>query len=99
MISIEQIRQLQQRSQTLGKCINVEAKRAEVEQKTQKTLAPDFWDDPKAAEKFLKELSGVTSWVNGYDKVATAVEDLNVLYDFAKESLEGADDEQTDEVV
>ena len=47
MISIEQIRQLQQRSQTLGKCINVEAKRAEVEQKTQKTLAPDFWDDPK----------------------------------------------------
>ena len=99
MISIEQIRQLQQRSQTLGKCINVEAKRAEVEQKTQKTLAPDFWDDPKAAEKFLKELSGVKFWVNGYDKVATAVEDLNVLYDFAKESLEGADDEQTDEVV
>ena len=99
MISIEQIRQLQQRSQTLGKCINVEAKRAEVEQKTQKTLAPDFWDDPKAAEKFLKELSGVKFWVNGYDKVAAAVEDLNVLYDFAKESLEGADDEQTDEVV
>ena len=99
MISTEQIRQLQQRSHTLGKCINVEAKRAEVEQKTQKTLAPDFWDDPKAAEKFLKELSGVKFWVNGYDKVAAAVDDLNVLYDFAKESLEGAEDEQTDEVV
>ena len=98
MISIEQIRQLQQRSQTLGRCINVEAKRAEVDEKTQKTLAPDFWDDPKAAEKFLKELSGVKFWVNGYDKVASAVEDLNVLYDFAKESLDGADDEQTDEV-
>ena len=98
MISTEQIRQLQQRSQTLGRCINVEAKRAEVDEKTQKTLAPDFWDDPKAAEKFLKELSGVKFWVNGYDKVASAVEDLNVLYDFAKESLDGADDEQTDEV-
>ena len=99
MISIENIKDLQTRVQTLGRCIAIEAKREDVEQKTQKTLAPDFWDDPKEAEKFLKELSGVKFWVNGFDKVAAAVEDLNVLYDFAKESLAGADDEQTDEVV
>ena len=98
MITQEQIKQLQQRTQTLGRCINIEAKRAEVEQMTQKTLAADFWDDPKAAEKFLKELSGVKFWVTGYDKVASGVEDLNVLYDFAKDSLEGAEDENTDEV-
>lgn len=99
MISVENIKELQARVQTLGRCIAVDAKREEVEQKTQKTLAPDFWDDPKEAEKFLKELSGVKFWVKGFDKVAAAVEDLNVLYDFAKESLAGADDEQTDEVV
>ena len=99
MISIENIKDLQQRVQTLGRCIAIESKREDVEQKTQKTLEPDFWDDPKEAEKFLKELSGVKFWVNGFDKVAAAVEDLNVLYDFAKESLAGADDEQTDEVV
>ena len=98
MISVENIKELQQRVQTLGKCIGVDAKRAEVDSKTEKTLAADFWDDPKAAEKFLKELSGVKFWVTGYDKVAAAVEDLNVLYDFAKESLEGAEDENTDEV-
>ena len=98
MISAEQIKQLQQRAQVLGRCIGIDAKRAEVEEKTQKTLALDFWDDPKEAEKFLKELSGVKFWVTGYDKVASGVEDLNVLYDFAKESLSGADDEQTDEV-
>ena len=99
MISIENIKDLQIRVQTLGRCIAIESKREDVEQKTQKTLEPDFWDDPKEAEKFLKELSGVKFWVNGFDKVAAAVEDLNVLYDFAKESLAGADDEQTDEVV
>ena len=99
MISIENIKELQARVQTLGRCIAIEAKRDEVELKTQKTLAPDFWDDPKEAEKFLKDLSGVKFWVNGFDKVAAAVEDLNVLYDFAKESLAGADDEKTDEVV
>ena len=99
MITIEQIRELQQRVQILGKCINVEQKRDEVAQKQERTLAPDFWDDPKKAEAFLKELAGVKFWVNGYDKVASAAEDLNVLYDFAKDSLEGsAEDAETDEV-
>ena len=98
MTNVEQIRELQQRAETLGRCINIDTKRAEVEQMTQKTLAADFWDDPKAAEKFLKELSAVKFWVTGYDKVASGAEDLNVLYDFAKDSLEGAEDENTDEV-
>jgi len=98
MINTEQIRELVQRVGTLGRCINIDAKRAEVEEKTQRTLAGDFWDDPKEAEKFLKELSGVKFWVNGFDKVAAGVDDLNVLYDFAKESLEGSEEESTDEV-
>ena len=99
MITTEQIKELQQRVQVLGKCINVEQKRDEVAQKQERTLAPDFWDDPKKAEAFLKELAGVKFWVNGYDKVASAAEDLNVLYDFAKDSLEGsAEDAETDEV-
>ena len=98
MIGNEQIKALQQRVEVLGRCINIDAKRKEVEQKQEKTLAPNFWDDPKEAEKFLKELSGVKFWVTGFDKAAAAVEDLNVLLDFAKESLEAADDEITAEV-
>ena len=98
MINIDQIKQLQQRVDTLGKCISIEDKRKDVEQKQEKTLAADFWDDPKEAEKFLKEIAGVKFWVTGFDKVSSAVEDLNVLYDFAKESLEGAEDEATAEV-
>ena len=53
MISNEQIKELQQRIETLGRCISVEDKRAEVEKMTQKTLAPDFWDDPKEADPFI----------------------------------------------
>lgn len=98
MIGLENIRSLQQRVQTLGRCISIEEKRAEVSRMQEKTLAADFWDDPKVAEKFLKELSGVKFWVTGYDKVASAAEDLNVLYDFAKESQDGAEDAETDEV-
>lgn len=90
MISIEQIRDLQQRVGTLGRCIDVEGKRADVSARQEKTLAPDFWDDPKEAEKFLKELAGVKFWVNGYDKVAGAVEDLNVLLEFEDDEIDQA---------
>ena len=90
MINIEQIKELQQRVETLGRCIDVEGKRADVEQKTQRTLAADFWDDPKEAEKFLKELSGVKFWVTGFDKLASGVEDLNVLLEFEDEDIDQA---------
>ncbi len=98
MITNEQIKALQQRVETLGRCINIEEKRAEVQQKQEKTLAAEFWNDPKEAEKFLKELAGVKFWVSGYDKVAAGTADLDVLYDFAKESVsDSAEDIQTDE--
>ena len=92
MITNEQIKSLQQRVETL-KSLDIDSRRAEVEEKQQKTLAPDFWNDPKEAEKFLKELAGVKFWVTGYDKAASQVADLDVLYDFAKDSLSGAADD------
>jgi len=58
-----------------------------------KTESPDFWNDPKAAEAFMKNLNSVKAWVTGFDKAAMEVEDLDVLYEFAKESLGGETDE------
>ena len=98
MITNEQIKELQHRVETLGRCISIEAKRAEVEEKTQKTLAPDFWDDPKEAEKFLKEIAGVKFWVSGYDTAASAVEDLNVLLELEDDDIDSAYDEALKEV-
>jgi peptide chain release factor 2 len=45
-------------------------------------LAPDFWDNPKEAEKFLKSLSEKKSWITRYDKVALAVDELDVALEF-----------------
>ena len=88
--SLEQIKDLQQRVETLGRCINVDQKRAEVADREQKTLAADFWDDPKEAEKFLKESSGIKFWVTGFDKIVSGVEDLNVLLEFEDEEIDQA---------
>ncbi|MBE6243029.1 MAG: peptide chain release factor 2 [Bacteroidales bacterium] len=98
MISIEQIKELQQRVDTLGRCICVEDKRAEVARKEERTLAADFWDDPKEAEKFLKELAGVKFWVTGFDKIAAGVEDLNVLLEFEDEEIDSVYNAVIDDV-
>jgi peptide chain release factor 2 len=41
----------------------------------------------------LKNLNGIKSWVTGFDKAFSEVEDLDVLYEFARESLSGAEEE------
>ncbi|MBO4634280.1 MAG: peptide chain release factor 2 [Bacteroidales bacterium] len=93
MITLEQIRELTQRVTALEGCLDIAGKRREVEKRTQESLAPDFWNDPKSAEAFLKKLAGVKAWVTDFDKARSAAEDLEVLYDFAKESISGREEE------
>uniref|UniRef100_UPI0040288FD9 peptide chain release factor 2 n=1 Tax=Candidatus Cryptobacteroides bacterium TaxID=3085639 RepID=UPI0040288FD9 len=93
MILKDQIEALHQRLETLGRCLDIPGKREQVAALQKKTESPDFWNDPKAAEVFMKNLNGVKSWVIGFDKASTEVDDLDVLYDFAKESLGGSTDE------
>ena len=90
MIATEEIKALQQRVETLGRCINIEGKRSEVERMQDRTVAPDFWDDPKEAEKFLKEMAAVKFWVTGYDKAVSGIEDLNVLLEFEDPEIDEA---------
>lgn len=94
MITLEQIKDLRQRLATLEACLDIEGKRKAVAEKELKSQQPDFWDDPKEAEKFLKKLSALKLWVTDYDKAASLVDDLDVLYEFAKESITGESDEE-----
>ena len=97
MISTDQIKDLHERVSTLSECLDIEAKRAQVAVLQKKTEAPDFWNDPKAAEAFMKNMNAVKSWVTGYDKAAGSVDDLDVLYEFARDSVSGDESLQTDE--
>ena len=96
MTTLEQIKDLQERLHTLEGCLDIAGKRKDVEVRTQESLAPDFWSDPKAAEVFLKKLAGIKSWVVDFDKAKGLVEDLEVLYDFARESLGGGEEESVE---
>ena len=99
MITQDQIKALRQRLDTLGKCLDIPAKRREVKERGEQTLAPGFWDDPKEAETFLKKSASLKSWVTEFDKASSLADDVDVLYEFARESISGTDEEslETDE--
>lgn len=88
MINQEQIKDLHERISTLVTCLDIEAKRKKVVELQKQTEAPDFWSDPKAAEVFMKNMNGIKSWVTDYDRAFGLTEDLDVLYEFAKDSMD-----------
>ncbi|MDR2449025.1 MAG: peptide chain release factor 2 [Prevotellaceae bacterium] len=92
MITAEQLKDLQEREQTLRRCLDVDDKITEVASEEEKTQQAGFWDDPKTAEQQLKKVASLKSWVEKYRAVVSAVEDLGVLLDFAKQDDSAAAD-------
>ncbi|OFY19093.1 MAG: peptide chain release factor 2 [Bacteroidetes bacterium GWF2_33_38] len=62
------------------------------------TQDSNFWNDPKEAEAKLKEISLIKNWTNAFEKVEANVEDLNVIYEFAKAS-EATDEELNEQFI
>ena len=85
MITAEQIKDLHSRLQTLHKCLDIEAKSAQWAQMEEQSQAPSFWDDPKKAEAFMKEMNALKAVVNSYQSAQSAVEDLEVLLELDPE--------------
>jgi peptide chain release factor 2 len=54
-----------------------------IEDEESQTLAPDFWDNPAKAEKHLKKIKEKKYWTDAFKQCETAVEDLDVLKEFA----------------
>ena len=92
MTTQEQIKELHGRIETLRQCTAIEAKRKEVADNEAKSQEPGFWDDPKAAEAFLKKASSVKQTVAAFDKAASLVDDLDVLLEF----VEGEESQELD---
>ena len=69
-----------------GGVFDIESKRKTVEEAAEKEQQPGFWDDPKEAEKFLKTVSPVKSWVSSYDELISMIGDIEVLSEFGEES-------------
>lgn len=88
MINNDLIKEVNARIQDLYKYLQIEKKKIEISNDDEKTAAPEFWDNPKEAEVFLKQLRSKKKWVEDYEDIFTEFEDLQVLLEFAKEDPE-----------
>ena len=88
MITTDQLKDTQKRIEDLHKFLQIEKKKLEIINDDEKTAAPEFWDNPKEAEGFLKQLRSKKKWVEEYEEIHTQFEDLQVLVEFAKEDAD-----------
>ena len=85
MITLDQLKDLLDRTEALKAYLDIDRKRIELEEEELRTQAPDFWNDAKAAEIQMRKVKEIKNWVIGYDKVRTAVEELQLAFDFYKD--------------
>ena len=87
MITIEQLKDVQQRADKLKAYLQIDEKRIQLEEEELHTQAPGFWDDAKAAEAQMRKVKGIKRWIEGYEGVRAAVEELALAFDYYKEEL------------
>ena len=87
MITQEQLKELQQRKDDLKRYLDIDGKKIEVEEEELRTHVPDFWSDQKAAEAQMKKIKSLRNWINGYEEVELAVDEVTTGFDFVKEGL------------
>ena len=48
-------------------------------------MAPDFWNNPKIAEAYVKTLRSKKKWIEDYNKAVEMADELQLAYEFYKE--------------
>ena len=87
MITIEQLKAVQERADALYRYLDIPAKQVQFEEEQLRTQAPDFWEDRERAEQQMKLVKGLEKWLVGYKEVRTLVDELKLAFDFCKEGL------------
>ncbi|NDW12471.1 PCRF domain-containing protein [Bacteroides sp. 214] len=87
MITIEQLKDVKERVAALGRYLDIDGKKIQVEEEQLRTQAPGFWDDQKRAEAQMKLVKGLQKWIEGYNEVKVLSDELELAFDFCKDEL------------
>lgn len=78
----ETIKDLTTRRDALRRFLDIDSLNSQIAQLQQLTEQPDFWSDPKAAQKTLKQIQQHKTWTSAFSLVNTSCDDLLVLAEF-----------------
>ena len=85
MITLEQLKDITSRIEKLKSYLEIDKKLIEISNEEERTVNPNFWNNPKEAEAIMKNLRFKKKWVEDYNKTILLNEEVNVLYEFYKE--------------
>ena len=85
MITQEQLKDITSRIQKLKSYLEIDKKLIEIANEEEKTVNPNFWNNPKEAEIVMKELRFKKKWVEDFNKTIVLNEEVSVLHEFYKE--------------
>lgn len=95
MITIEQLKDIKNRTEALKRYLDIDSKLIQVEEEQLRTQAPGFWDDAKKAEAQMKKVKGLQAWIDGYNEVKSLADELELSLEFFKDEL--VTEEEVDE--
>ncbi len=96
MVSTEQIKDIEERCTELERCLDIAAKRIELQNEEERTQEPNFWDNADAARKQLQKVASIKSWIEDFDRTAKSTEDLGLMGEFVREGV--ATEEEFDQL-
>ncbi|WP_321333715.1 peptide chain release factor 2 [uncultured Bacteroides sp.] len=87
MITIEQLKDVKERTDALRRYLDIDGKKIQVEEEQLRTQAPGFWDDQKKAEAQMILVKSLQKWIDGYYEIKTQADELELAFDFYKDEL------------
>ncbi|MBP5560866.1 MAG: peptide chain release factor 2 [Muribaculaceae bacterium] len=96
MITIEQLKEIQERKDALRRYLDVDNKVIEVEEEELRTHVPDFWSNQKEAERQMRKIKTLHFWIDSCKAVEAAVSEVATGFEFVKEGV--LEEEELDEL-
>jgi len=90
MITIEQIKDLIQRIQYLKSSLKIDQQIKIIDEKELVTQKNDFWNNPKNAEKLMREIKQLKNHVSSFERCHECIEETEIMFSYFlnKEILE-----------
>ncbi|WP_339654525.1 peptide chain release factor 2 [uncultured Maribacter sp.] len=84
-VSTDHYKGLLDRLGALRRYLDIDAKLIEIENEQEKTLSPDFWNNPQEAQAHMKFIQSKKQWVDDYNAAENLIAELEVLIEFQQE--------------
>ncbi|WP_280765447.1 peptide chain release factor 2 [Parabacteroides sp. PFB2-10] len=87
MITSDQLQNVLERDQALRGYLDIDGKTIQLEEEELRTQDPTFWEDNKRAEAQMKIVKELKKWIELYNEVKAAAEELELAYEYVKEGI------------